>query len=71
MTIVRLTQNACSTRVPRVQFGVPPTCGRTRRHTFTSPRHQKRPPSRVSGATPETTRGTRVLQLQFEQFRFA
>jgi hypothetical protein len=62
MTIVRLTQNACSTRVPRVQFGVPPNCGRTRDLAQARPRHQKRRPSPVSGATPKTTRGPRVLQ---------
>jgi hypothetical protein len=67
----RLTKRACSTRVPRVQFGVPPNCGETRRHTPTRTRHQQRRPFPVSGATPETTRGTRVLQPSDESARYA
>jgi hypothetical protein len=50
-----------STRVPRVQFGVPPNWigGRTSGvdHASDSGPH----PPTVSGATPETTRETRVL----------
>jgi hypothetical protein len=62
----RFTKRAGSTRVPRVQFGVPPNCGETRRHTPTRTRHQQRRPFPVSGGTPETTRATRVLQSSGE-----
>jgi hypothetical protein len=64
-------ERTCSTRVSRVQFGVPPNCGRTRDLAQARPRHQKRRPSRVSGATPETTRGTRVLQSSTESACYA
>ena len=66
---LRFTKRACSTRVPRVQFGVPPNCGGARRHNLTRPRHQQRRPRPVSGATPETTRGTRVVQPSDESAR--
>jgi hypothetical protein len=47
-----------STRVSRVQFGVPPNCGGGR----TSFERRSR---LVSGATPETARGTRALPEKF------
>jgi len=50
-----------STRLWRVQFGVPPNCDSTQLvgvdHTGNRGLH----PQAVLGATPETTRGTRVL----------
>lgn len=67
---VRLTQRACSTRVSRVQFGVSPNCGGARELVIDRPHHPERRP-RVSGATPETTRETRVLQLRIGSFRHA
>lgn len=68
---VRRTKRMCSTRVSRVQFGVPPNCGETRHQTLTRLRHQQRRPSPVSGGTPETTRGTRVLQSSKGSARYA
>jgi hypothetical protein len=57
-----------STRVSRVQFGVPPNCYGTgttitRRAIAGNWRWQS-----VSGATPETTRETRVLHHDFLRF---
>ena len=67
---VKLTQRACSTRVGRVQFGVSPNCGGAHGIALARPHHpQRRPP--VSGAMPETTRETRVLQLRIASFRHA
>jgi hypothetical protein len=68
---VRLAQRSCSTRVPRVQFGVPPNCGGTCGYALVRPRHQQRHRSPVSGVTPETTRETRVLQLRIGSSRHA
>lgn len=61
---VRLKKRSCSTRVS-------PNCGEAR--GFASPRtqHQQHRPSPVSGATPETTRETRVLQLRIGSLRYA
>lgn len=67
---VSLAQRACSTRVSRVQFGVPPNCGEARGLTLNRSHHPQHRP-RVSGATPETTRETRVLQLRIETLRHA
>ena len=66
-----LTQCACSTRVSRVQFGVPPNCGRARGLALIRTQHQQHHPSPVSGGTPETTRETRVLQLRIGSLRHA
>ncbi len=57
---IRLLKDVGGTRLRRVQFGVPPNCVGARaiyvaRAINDKPRFQK-----VSGATPETTRGTRV-----------
>jgi len=48
------------TRVSRVQFGVPPNCGGVRSIGFNRTKESKLSSQAVSGATPETTRGTRV-----------
>jgi hypothetical protein len=66
-----LPKRAGSTRVSRVQFGVPPNCGETRRQTFARSRHQQRRHSPVSGETPETTRETRTLHLRIEGYHHA
>jgi hypothetical protein len=50
-----------STRVSRVQFGVPPNCVGARTIGFDQTKDGKLSPQTVSGVTPETTRGTRVL----------
>lgn len=68
---VSFSQRAGSTRVSRVQFGVPPNCGATGRQTSARSRHQQRRRAPVSGDTPETTRETRVLQLRNEGCRHA
>jgi len=46
---MKLTNAVCSTCLRRVQFGVPPNCSNPWL-------------LHISGATPETIRGTRVLQ---------
>lgn len=66
---VRFTKRLGSTRVPRVQFGVPPNCGGARSQVFTRSHPQQRRRSPVLGGTPETTRETRVLQLRTEGYR--
>jgi NADH-quinone oxidoreductase subunit M len=50
-----------STRVSRVQFGVPPNCVGVRATVLDRTNDGRLRPPQVSGATPETTRGTRVL----------
>jgi NADH-quinone oxidoreductase subunit M len=50
-----------STRVSRVQFGVSPNCVSTRPIDFDQTKDGNPCPLQVSGVTPETTRGTRVL----------
>jgi hypothetical protein len=50
-----------STRLRRVQFGVPPNCVGKRTMEITWTNKGKLCPQTVSGVTPETTRGTRVL----------
>ena len=58
----RILSNAvCSTRLRRVQFGVPPNCIGARMIAIGRTKNWTLPPRMVSGATPETTRGTRVL----------
>jgi NADH-quinone oxidoreductase subunit M len=49
-----------STRVSRVQFGVPPNCVGVRTIGFDQRKYGELRPQTVSGVTPETTRGTRV-----------
>ena len=49
-----------STRVSRVQFGVPPNCHGARTIEFRRVNTSNLCPSSVSGVTPETTRETRV-----------
>jgi hypothetical protein len=50
-----------STRLRRVQFGVPPNCLGMRAIYVARATNDKPCLQKVSGATPETTRGTRVL----------
>ena len=52
-----------STRVSRVQFGVPPNCHGARATEFRRMNNSNLCPSPVSGVTPETTRETRVLPI--------
>jgi hypothetical protein len=49
-----------ATRLRRVQFGVPPNCHGKRSHIMALINNSKFCPCPVSGATPETTRETRV-----------
>jgi hypothetical protein len=67
---VSFAQRACSTRVSRVLFGVSPNCGGARELALAHMHYPQRRP-RVSGAPPETTRETRVLQLRIGSFRHA
>jgi len=60
-----------STRVSRVQFGVPPNCGEARGYAVNRTRNQNPCVPPVSGATPETTRRRRVLPTRIENFRHA
>lgn len=64
-----LVNRICSTRVSRVQFGVPPNCGGGRGQTFCITHHQNSYVSPVSGGTPETTRQRRVLPTANGSFR--
>jgi hypothetical protein len=50
-----------STRLRRVQFGGTPNCGGTRLTGYVQPNDCNVNSPQVSGATPETTRGTRAL----------
>jgi hypothetical protein len=50
-----------STRLRRVQFGVPPNCVGVHTIDFDQTKAGKPSPQAVSGVTPETTCGTRVL----------
>ena len=52
-----------STRVSRVQFGVPPNCHGARATAFRRVNNSNLCPSSVSGVTPETTRRRRVLPI--------
>jgi hypothetical protein len=58
---VNLTNAVCSTRLRRVQFGVPPNCIGGRATVLNRTNHGILRPLRISGVTPETTRETRVL----------
>ena len=57
-----------STRVSRVQFGVPPNCGRERKFAFYRVLSQRLKVSPVSGETPEATRQRRVLPIAIKSF---
>ena len=57
-----LSYAVCSTRLRRVQFGVPPNCVSARMIAIGRMKNRMLPPRMVSGATPETTRETQVLQ---------
>lgn len=57
-----------STRVSRVQFGVPPNCGGVRNLALIRTHCQQRRVPSVSGATPETTRRRRVLPARRTDF---
>jgi hypothetical protein len=59
---MKLENAVCSTRLRRVQFGVSPNCGSVRSTALDGTNHDKLRSFQVSGATPETTRETRVLQ---------
>jgi len=50
-----------STRLRRVQFGVTPNCGDVHSKVFSLTSDDGARSAQISGATPETTRGTRVL----------
>ncbi len=67
----RLGKNIGSTRVSRVQFGVPPNCGRACVFALARERFSQRRVPLVSGATPETTRRRRVLPSRINNFRHA
>ena len=56
-------KNVGSTRVPRVQCGVPLHCFCKYRNSFVPAIYSNRSLPTVSGETPETTRGTRVLPI--------
>jgi hypothetical protein len=66
-----LADRLCSTRVSRVQFGVPPNCGEAR--GFALARWFCSLPGvlTVSGETPETTRQRRVLPARRGDFSHA
>ena len=55
------TRAVGSTRLRRVQFGVPPNCHGRRTIDIDRMNNGKLRSQKVSGATPETTRETRVL----------
>jgi hypothetical protein len=58
---LRSTKDVCSTRLRRVQFGVPPNCIRAYAFSATQTANDALCLQTVSGATPETTRETQVL----------
>jgi hypothetical protein len=62
---MRLTKIVCSTRLRRVQFGVPPNCHGVPATVGCQRIISKLLWQSVSGVTPETTRGTRVLHNNF------
>ena len=57
----QFTSAVGSTRLRRVQFGVPPNCHGRRAIGFARANSDNLCWQKVSGATPETTRETRVL----------
>jgi hypothetical protein len=58
-----------STRVPRVQFGVPPNCRGARGLAVCHPHTRSVCTPPVSGVTPETTRQRRVLPTNYGRSR--
>ena len=64
---MELTKAVGSTRVPRVQFGVPPNCGGAHPTVFSRTNNGVARSPQVSGTTPETARGTRALQHLFSR----
>ena len=58
---INFTRAVGSTRLRRVQFGVPPNCCGRRTIDIDRTNNGKLRSQKVSGATPETTRETRVL----------
>jgi hypothetical protein len=63
----KLTKAAGGTRLRRVQFGVPPNCRRECTIDIDRTNNGKLCSQKVSGATPETTRETRVLPNLFSR----
>jgi hypothetical protein len=57
----KFTSTVGSTRLRRVQFGVPPNCCGRRTIDIDQTNNGKLRSQKVSGTTPETTRETRVL----------
>jgi hypothetical protein len=57
----KFTNTVGGTRLRRVQFGVPPNCCGRRTIDIDRTNNGKLRLQKVSGATPETTRETRVL----------
>jgi hypothetical protein len=64
------TRAVGSTRLRRVQFGVPPNCHGRRTIDIDRMNNGKLRSQKVSGATPETTRETRVPPMIFPRLRF-
>jgi|GEM_PF-2637386 hypothetical protein len=60
----------CSTRLRRVQFGVPPNCHDAHTFGFARVNSGNLYWQTVSGATPETTRETRVLHYNYPMFSY-
>jgi len=58
---INFTRAVGSTRLRRVQFGVPPNCCGRRTIDIDRMNNGNLRSQKVSGATPETTRETRVL----------
>jgi hypothetical protein len=58
---IKFTSAVGSTRLRRVQFGVPPNCRGRRTIDINRMNNGNLRSQKVSGATPETTRETRVL----------
>ena len=66
----KFTSTVGSTRLRRVQFGVPPNCHGRRTIDIDRMNNGKLRSQKVSGATPETTRETRVPPMIFPRLRF-
>jgi hypothetical protein len=62
---IKFTSAVGSTRLRRVQFGVPPNCRGRRTIDINRMNNGKLRLPTVSGATPETTRETRVPPMIF------
>jgi hypothetical protein len=67
---IEFTNAVCSTRLRRVQFGVPPNCHDAYTIGFTRVNGGNLYWQTVSGATPETTRETRVLHNNYSMSSF-